>query len=53
MKAQAEAKLHRKPESQDDSADAYTFAMKIENLVDPTEKERKMGITKKQPVPPN
>jgi casein kinase 1 len=27
--------------------------MKIENLLEPSEKEKKNGITKKQPVPPN
>jgi serine/threonine protein kinase len=27
------------------------FAMKIENLMEPTEQEKKQGITKKQPVP--
>lgn len=30
-----------------------TYAMKIENLLEPSEKEKKAGITKKQPVPPN
>jgi len=30
-----------------------SFAMKIENLLEPSEKEKKNGITKKQPVPPN
>ena len=27
------------------------FAMKIENLVEPSEKEKAAGVTKKQPVP--
>ena len=30
-----------------------TYAMKIENLLEPSEKDKKNGITKKQPVPPN
>ena len=30
-----------------------TYAMKIENLLEPSEKEKKAGVTKKQPVPPN
>lgn len=35
----------------DKETDENTFAMKIENLVDPTDKEKLQGITKKQPVP--
>jgi hypothetical protein len=30
-----------------------SFAMKIENLLEPSEKDKKNGITKKQPVPEN
>jgi serine/threonine protein kinase len=32
-------------------SEEFMFAMKIENLMEPSEKERRQGVTKKQPVP--
>lgn len=33
-------------------AEQFVYAMKIENLQDPSPEEKKQGVTKKQPVPP-
>lgn len=33
------------------SSEDFMYAMKIENLLEPSEREKKQGITKKQPVP--
>ena len=33
------------------TAEDFMYAMKIENLLEPSEREKKQGITKKQPVP--
>lgn len=37
----------------DGTVEQDEYAIKIENLQEPTEKQKKQGITKKQPVPQN
>lgn len=41
----------RRPEGVPFESEEFIYAMKIENLLEPTEEEKKQGVTKRKPVP--